>query len=265
MADSADLVHRGHHALALAFQEISRRSDTGNVLVDDDVAVYATGHPEAEFYNGVLRLNADSDPEQLIRRADAYFTSRSNGYTVWALLGRDEDLAVAAMASGLEPGAEMPEMICKQVPTQTSTPANIELTIASSDIALRDSNTVMAEAFATIGVPPDAWNSVWPNIQSIADRQTRTVIAYEAGVPVAGAMVIVVGGVGEVLNVGTIPSARRRGLGRLVTHRVTSLAFDLGADFASLQSTPFGISVYESLGYEAVGYYRWYLRRWPPS
>lgn len=262
MADAARLLGRAHGALALAFDEISRRSGCGRSTVDSGIAIYATGHPEAEFYNGVLRLSPSVDAGELIRRADTYFAGTTTGYTVWPLLGHDDDVIEAARTSGLQQGPDMPEMICQREPPRTTAPAGVVIAVVSTAAGVRDSSNVMAEAFSTISVPRDAWSVVWPDTASLADTQVATVLASEGGVPLAGAMVMVVDGVGEVLNVGTVPSARRRGLGGLVTRDVTRIAFEMGAEFVSLQATPFGISVYEALGYEIIGTYRWYVRRW---
>jgi ribosomal protein S18 acetylase RimI-like enzyme len=56
--------------------------------------------------------------------------------------------------------------------------------------------------------------------------------------------------------VATVPWARRRGLGALVTARSVEYAFDQGAELVVLQASPSGRPVYERLGFTAVGLHR---------
>lgn len=49
------------------------------------------------------------------------------------------------------------------------------------------------------------------------------------------------------------PSARRRGLGALVTSRAVDYAFDHGSELAVLQASPSGRPVYERIGFAMVG------------
>lgn len=76
------------------------------------------------------------------------------------------------------------------------------------------------------------------------------VIARLDGVPSACAMVIHSGSTAGIYWVATKPTARRRGLGALVTSAAARTAFDHGADVVVLQATPAGVPVYERLGFK---------------
>ncbi len=58
-----------------------------------------------------------------------------------------------------------------------------------------------------------------------------------------------------VFAVGTVPAWRRRGIGAALTGHILADAATGGARTASLQSTPMGRSLYESLGFVAAGRY----------
>ena len=80
-------------------------------------------------------------------------------------------------------------------------------------------------------------------------------VLVEDGVAVAGAYTYQYGSDCGVYAVGTRPEWRRRGLARALVRHALADAFDHGARTASLQSTPMGQPLYESLGFRAAGRY----------
>jgi ribosomal protein S18 acetylase RimI-like enzyme len=58
-----------------------------------------------------------------------------------------------------------------------------------------------------------------------------------------------------IFNVATPPEFRRRGYGSIVTAHAVRAGFDAGADFAYLQSSSLGESVYRRLGFRQVDVY----------
>jgi N-acetylglutamate synthase len=58
-----------------------------------------------------------------------------------------------------------------------------------------------------------------------------------------------------IFNVATPPEFRRRGYGSIITAHAARAGFDAGADFAYLQSSSMGESVYRRLGFRQVDVY----------
>jgi ribosomal protein S18 acetylase RimI-like enzyme len=72
--------------------------------------------------------------------------------------------------------------------------------------------------------------------------------------PLAAGSCQAVGGVVEITGVGTLPSARRRGLGAAVTAELAALAIDGGAHTVFLSASDHAVArVYEGLGFRRVG------------
>ena len=88
----------------------------------------------------------------------------------------------------------------------------------------------------------------------------RTVIAELDGEPASTALTAVSDGVAVIYNVATVPEARGRGLGRLVTVAVLQEAHALGAGAAVLESSHMGYGLYGRLGFQDVGRYRLLVR-----
>ena len=64
-----------------------------------------------------------------------------------------------------------------------------------------------------------------------------------------------------IFNVATPPEFRRRGYGSIITAYAVQAGFDAGADFAYLQSSAMGESVYRRLGFRHVSTYTVLVRR----
>ena len=75
------------------------------------------------------------------------------------------------------------------------------------------------------------------------------------GLAVAGLWACMHDGDCGIYAMGTAPQWRRQGLARSLIAHVLAVACEAGARTASLQSTPMGMSLYRSLGFEAVGRY----------
>jgi GNAT superfamily N-acetyltransferase len=90
---------------------------------------------------------------------------------------------------------------------------------------------------------------------SVTASDIQVVVAELDGriVSVAGAW-LVDGGAG-IGWVATLPGARRRGLGALVTARAVAFAIDHGAELVVLEASPEGLPVYERLGFQTVGWH----------
>jgi GNAT superfamily N-acetyltransferase len=84
-------------------------------------------------------------------------------------------------------------------------------------------------------------------------------VGYSAGAPVTTGLAIRTGRTIGVYNIATIEAARRRGLGSLMTARITADGRAKGCDVAILQASEMGLSVYERLGYRTVVEYDGYV------
>ena len=102
------------------------------------------------------------------------------------------------------------------------------------------------------------------DVDRFTEPHIGSVVAYLDGVPSAAAQLLLSHGIGGVYWVGTVESARGKGLGEVVTRAVTNRAFELGAAAVTLQASSMGEPIYARLGYETL--YRYHgLVRWEPT
>ena len=114
--------------------------------------------------------------------------------------------------------------------------------------ALRDAATI---ALTTNGLPSDAADPYLEALDDMPDRTTlRTFLAIREGEAVATSTLIAAAGVAGLYNVGTVPDARRTGLGRLVSIAAMEAGREAGYGVGVLQSSPLGEPVYRAMGFE---------------
>ena len=78
----------------------------------------------------------------------------------------------------------------------------------------------------------------------------RTFLAIREGKPVATSTLMAEAGVAGLYNVGTVPDARRTGLGRLVSLAALAAGREAGYRVGVLQSSRLGEPVYQAIGFE---------------
>ena len=85
-------------------------------------------------------------------------------------------------------------------------------------------------------------------------------IGFLNGTPVATSALVLDSGVAGIYAVATIPEARRRGIGRIMTVIPLLEARQIGYRVGILQASSMGYSIYKKLGFSDVCMYREYLQ-----
>jgi GNAT superfamily N-acetyltransferase len=90
--------------------------------------------------------------------------------------------------------------------------------------------------------------------ERIRNGLTQPVVAEDEGGPLSGGSHQMVGNVSAIVGVATLPSARRRGLGALVTARLVQDARERGAELIFIEAEGEDVArIYARLGFERVG------------
>jgi GNAT superfamily N-acetyltransferase len=263
-----DPLARLGHLNLLEFGRESTRWGDGRLEERDGVLLFATGSTLPVLVNGAFRLHDDVPAADVVAQADAFFRTLGRGYSVMVRdSGEDDDLGSACQAAGLTVfGAGGPQMVCRARLNDVAPSDGVEVRTVASATDVHDFVGVNAQAYATYGMPPE----VASDVVGRADRflgapNVVSVVAYLDGAPVAAAQTLLSHGIAGVYWVGTVDSARGRGLGEAVTRAVTNAAFDLGATANSLQASPMGEPIYRRMGYEEIYRYATYTRLTPPE
>ena len=250
------------HALAHAFKRMAHLC--GGTWIDDDgLLVYRTATPEPTVWNGALALSTALSAAELVSRADAFFAGERPAYGFWVVESRDAALATALAHAGADVVSDDPHMSLELEGVEPEIGSGIALEVVHDEVGRQRYLQVASRSFETLGVDPGTWALVYPSVAAVAQDDIITVVALQAGLPLAGAMAYLDGGICEVIHVGTLPSERGRGLGAVATMAVVAQARRRGATEAILQATPEGEPVYRRLGFRQIDRVRLYLRSAP--
>ncbi len=245
-----ELAHTSHINF---FREASTRAPGGDVRDEDGVLLYAGPHPLPVLVNGAIRLDSGVAAGEVLDRARAFFGPRGRGFSVYGLVGPDDDLIEAADAAGMVVfGDPAPLMVLDGSVAPADLPDDVRIERAVTPEQVSDAAAVCADAYAVYGMPGDvAAACLTPRTMLAPD--TAVVVAYDADGPVATASALVARDVSYIAWVGTAQRAMRRGLGDAVTRAVTAAGLDLGGEVTTLVASPMGAPVYRRIGFADVG------------
>ena len=150
----------------------------------------------------------------------------------------------------------MPGMVLAPIPD--APPAPEPVTTRRVGPADRDAYLRVA---VESGLPESVARSAFLD-PSLDNSNIALFVAFLEGRPVGSAMAYRSDRAGGIYAVGTVESARRRGVGSAVTWAAVEYIRQLGHNVAVLQSSPMGLSVYERMGFRTVVEYAVFI---PPD
>lgn len=212
------------------------------------------------YRNCAIRLDPSVPAGSAFQQAMGFFGARERGFVLLTRKRFDSDLEALLADAGIHPLSSSPCMILNRKPEVSQPAGDIELHPLDSHERLRDSVTVNMEAYPRLGMPGKEVASLFRDGERILADQVQVggCVAYRDGVPLATALTFVTGTSAGIYWVGTLAAAERQGLAGACTRFAASLAFERGARLITLQSSPFGLAVYQRLGfctYDSLGFY----------
>jgi ribosomal protein S18 acetylase RimI-like enzyme len=254
----ADLTEAAHAAAMTAFRDVAGVSieDEGDLL-----RTVARGRPFS-FLNAVLRLDLDPEhvPERVAQIEAAY---RSLGLYPewWVTMGsRPMGLRVHFAGLGLSVGEDdqgmaidldpWPEAVSRATSAHPADLAVLEVATAAD---LADWIDVKCQSYGFRDPARAATYAVLYDTRA-APRAGRTQLLARLGTrAVAIASLFEVDGLAWVTNIGTVPTARGRGIGKAVTAASLAIAAERGHRRAWLAASSMGASLYRRLGFVDTG------------
>ncbi|MEM7480931.1 MAG: GNAT family N-acetyltransferase [Acidobacteriota bacterium] len=223
----------------------------GLELIDDGQILQTVCPVPYPLFNNISRARIDDGaPDEAI---DAIL-ERSHRPLMWWVgpSARPTDLADRLQERGLMPGGNLPGMArdLKSFEDPDGLPEGVSVLRVDDDELLEAWCVVggvgfefpdfatgpFLELFRALGVAPP-WHHY---------------VALVEGEPVATASLFEGAGVAGVYNVSTLPEERRKGYAAAISRFVLTEAKSLGYRYATLQSTPMAVALYEGLGFETV-------------
>lgn len=229
----------------------------GEVVRSGSVSAAFSGLPVPPF-NGIYAWHDDDGVDPDIRALVAHGERLGVPMAISVQAGADHESAVERSATDLgffAAGAPQPGMALGDVAIP-SLPEGITCTQPDNAHDLAIYAELMADVF---GMPLAAAHAA-THSDTLAWDDVEWFLLWEGDTPVATSMLIHVGDVASVVNVGVPEAHRRKGLGAAATWEVIRRGRERGATESQPFASPMGEPVYLRMGFEVVGHMRTFIR-----
>lgn len=194
----------------------------------------------------------DSDAATVhIETARAEAKGLGTPFSIMVREGRSPAVEQAALELGFEPTVRIPGMAVARGELREPDAPDVQVLRVETADGLAQALAVGAAGF---GIPAELAASVY-SLEVAALDGLRYYLARVEGRDVATAAAYTIGDGTAIFSVATPPEHRGKGYGSAVTAHAVRDAFDAGAEFAALQSSTMGESVYKRLGFRKLETY----------
>lgn len=240
----------------IAFRSVYGRANGCALHATSDIIWFYTGVPNA-LYNGVLF--AQLSPHEIKATVDRLQAKilQHGAPALWWLgpLSQPAHLGSLLEEYGLHPAGEIPGMAIELAIVQN----HLEMPSGFSiqKVTTKDMQAVWA------GIADSATDAMVQLEVSLNDPQYQAqhrYVGFLDGIPVARSVLALDAGAAGIYAVGTIPSARGKGIGRAMTMLPLLEARRLGYRVGILQASHMGYSLYQKIGFKEVCRYRLYVQ-----
>jgi ribosomal protein S18 acetylase RimI-like enzyme len=255
----------------IEFARESARWSGGCVVESAGILTYSVRAARAPLLAGVHRVDPRANAEEVVRRGLALSRSTGRAWSIWARAAdpAERDLISAASAAGLKAWPHVPAMVLltpsdPQLELQDVSVRPADPQLELQDVSIRPASTaqdiedfwqVNQSAFRDSGYA-DELPALFGDAQLMLAPHIGVAVARDREArPVGAALALLSHGVAGVYWVGTVPSARRAGIGSACTASVVRSAFASGARAIFLHASSSGYGVYRDLGFEDLTQY----------
>jgi len=235
-----------------AFMATSRR---GELYESESLHLVSSGAPARAFNIAFLKAPL-RDPEESIRRGEAFFGERTLPFRFTVRHTYEDACAPALARAGYERRGETPGMLLAPIREGPPPPGDLEIHAVQGPEDLAAFQRVAFEAF---GLPAEL-GPAYLTEQLHRLPQVRFYLGRSGGEPVATSLLFMTGELAGIYWVATDAGKRTRGFGEALTWAAVRGGRERGARLASLQASALGRPVYERMGFETPLRYVHYER-----
>ncbi len=241
----------------LILAEVYRRTTRtcgGEIWEANGVVSWACSLSEATpiHANGMMRLNRLMSGRQVLEITAGFFRARGHRHGVMARAD-DRALIVELERAGWTRVKEHTALVLRDFPSDLESVADIRQVNDPSGM-LDFGAVVVAGWGAGSGIQPFA-NLLLRRAEFFRASANAAFLAYNQGIPVASALMMVMDGVVFVDWISTRPDHRRRGFASSVAVSAIEAGFDRGASVAAVLSPVSLLPMFDRMGFQEVGGY----------
>ena len=255
-----DLIYLADLNFVESMREIGRWKTTSEIIEHDDLLLIAGGDSTPQT-NSAIRVGDQARPpaEDIMDRIGGYFGNKSLGYSIHLRRHIDSDLEDLCRSAKMVQISESPGMAIQEPIRIKDLPAEVTIKPIESKPGAVDFASVAIASYQSLGMAVETGGIIFETPERMLRPYNHLVVAYLNGKPVSAAMLIFSHTIAGIYWVGTIESARKKGLAEACTSQVTNEAFRRGASCVILQASQFGEPIYRRLGFKEFTRYPWYM------
>ncbi len=236
----------------LAAARLFAGQEDGTVIGEDaGMLMVASVRPylRSLFYSSARRYDRTVSAAKSMEAVRSFGAEHGQQLNLWASVDGDADLIAAAEAIGMTRGIELEDMGIASAPAIPTPGPEVEL----AEVRDPEEADAFAEVHRALRIEAEQDPDTVQHFGSPAvllDPHVHAFVAYLDREPAAAALALRHEDSAGLFWVATKTSARKRGLGALVSAAAVDGAFQAGAKSATLTATPLGAPVYRRLGFE---------------
>ncbi len=244
MRTQAELVALEHTSFRSNFEKLVEHCPGGAIRETDGVFAFVTGVPFSLFNGCIVTDRVASDE---LDGTLAWVEEQGVPYRAWILDELLGELGDAPLRRGLELQPDpYPGMVLHPVPPSPAPAAGVEI-VPCEDVGPGEAVRVAIES----GMPREFAELLYEG-PFAHDPEVQTFVGRLDGRPVGTSTSIDGVGASGVVAVGTLPDARRRGVGTALSWAATDAGRRRGFDTVALQASAMGRPLYEAMGFRTV-------------
>ena len=242
-----DLVRVADESFIASFRKLAQHVPQGETHGAGSIFSFVTGLPLSGFNGCVVTQEA---PTADLAASLAWVAARAVPFRVWVAEKLAAGLAEVPTSYGLQPVVSLyPGMVLHPIPDATTLSPGVSV-VPILESSLDEFIGVLEESGLRAEL---AHRLISPSFA--ADPDVQLFVGRLDGKPVGTSIAIRSGDASGVYNVGTLPEARRRGVGSAVTWAAVGAGRAWGCDTIVLQSSVMGLSMYADMGFRTVAPY----------
>ena len=247
MEGDPDLVREADENFIASFRKLAEHVPEGKTQEDRSVFSFITGLP-LSLFNGCVVTQEASSAE--LAASLAWVVAHDVPFSVWIAEKLAAGLADVPISFGLERDPSLyPGMVLHPIPQARPQRPGVAV-VPISEPRLDEFINVLEEGGLSAEL---AQRLISPSFA--ADSDVRLFVGRLDGRPVGTSIAIRSRDASGVYNVGTLPVARRRGVGSALTWAAVEAGRAWGCDTIVLQSSIMGLSMYSDMGFRTVAPY----------
>jgi GNAT superfamily N-acetyltransferase len=252
MRTESELLAAANQSFVGSYRTLVKHSPNGEIRDIGGVFAFATGLP-LSLFNGCVVVEPAS-PADLETALD-WIGKRGAPHRLWVAESLFSALGYVAIARGYVRDPEpYPGMVLH--PPPVSPPPSIGVTVIRADASRLDEYLgVSVEGGLSAELAQRLYSPSFA-----ADPDVRLFVGRLDGRPVGTSVAIRSGDVSGVYAVGTLPVARRRGVGTALTWAAVEAGRAWGSHTVVLQASEMGLPMYEAMGFRTVIRYAQFTR-----